>query len=114
MAGIEPWLKGGGEGGEAFRFLLPLRGRSKPLLTNRRLSGKLHSPPARNTRASFDLSRPALSARISPIIRIYAPRSTQETYTGKLDRFSYHIICFFQFENLTFQPLRSSSWNESK
>lgn len=102
VAGIEPWWRGGGG---SFPLLVAVERAFEAPLDKSTLVGETPFSAGPEHARLFDLSRPVLSARISPIIPIYAPRA-QETRanTGKLDGFRVRfIICFsLSFEILLF------------
>lgn len=102
VAGIEPWWRGGGG---SFPLLVAVERAFEAPLDKSTLVGETPFSAGPEHARLFDLSRPVLSARISPIIPIYAPRAQEaRANTGKLDGFRVRfIICFFlSFEILLF------------
>lgn len=102
VAGIEPWWRGGGG---SFPLLVAVERAFEAPLDKSTLVGETPFSAGPEHARLFDLSRPVLSARISPIIPIYAPRAQEaRANTGKLDGFRVRfIICFsLSFEILLF------------
>lgn len=102
VAGIEPWWRGGGG---SFPLLVAVERAFEAPLNKSTLVGETPFSAGPEHARLFDLSRPVLSARISPIIPIYAPRAQEaRANTGKLDGFRVRfIICFsLSFEILLF------------
>lgn len=102
VAGIEPWWRGGGG---SFPLLVAVERAFEAPLDKSTLVGETPFSAGPEHARLFDLSRPVLSARISPIIPIYAPRAREaRANTGKLDGFRVRfIICFsLSFEILLF------------
>lgn len=102
VAGIEPWWRGGGG---SFPLLVAVERAFEAPLDKSTLVGETPFSAGPEHARLFDLSRPVLSARISPIIPIYAPRAQEaRANIGKLDGFRVRfIICFsLSFEILLF------------
>lgn len=102
VVGIEPWWRGGGG---SFPLLVAVERAFEAPLDKSTLVGETPFSAGPEHARLFDLSRPVLSARISPIIPIYAPRAQEaRANTGKLDGFRVRfIICFsLSFEILLF------------